>query len=200
MRSCFYVAERMEREQEIPVTFLLIEVLEAAQAAISNLPTYAAIQLAAEQAGLSTPETPLTEEQATSLVIRLNPPKKEEDEQPSPGKGKRSYGTEFLRKFGKLSTEGKCLFTADYNFEEARKLYCVYDKSVTEKIISDKLELVFSLKQMEYEAVVLGMGGSFSGGSAEDIDSSEGLEQGTQGYVDAAMAFQNMQHQFRGKG
>ena len=98
MRSCFYIAERMEREQEIPVTFLLIEVLEAAQAAISNLPTYAAIQLAAEQAGLSTPENPLTEEQATSLVIRLNPPKKDEDEQPDSGKVKRSYGTKFLRR------------------------------------------------------------------------------------------------------
>lgn len=200
MRSCFYTALRMTKDCEVPVTFLLIEVLAATQEAISNLPTYAAIQLAAEQAGLSTPDNPLTEEQAISLVTRLNPPKKDEPENVAPARGKRSYGTEFLNKFGKISVEGKCLFTADYNFEEARKLYCVYDKSVTEKIISDKLELVFSLKQMEYEAVVLGMGGSFSGGSPEDIDSSEGLEQGTQGYVDAAMAFQNMQHQFRSKG
>lgn len=202
MRSIFYQEFRRARDGDLPVTFMLVEVLGGMQSALEGLNVYAALQLACEQAGLCTEENPITEPQATALLKRLNE-RPEADPQvakaPPPGGRKRSYGTEFLAKFSKLPTEGKCLFAADYDYEEARKLYCVYDKSVSEKIISDKIETCFAARQMDYEAVVLGMGGSFKGGGQEETDHAEGLEPGSEEHVNAAMAFMSMQHQFKRK-
>ncbi len=165
------------------------------------------MQLAACRAGLVTNPEDLGELQALYLLQRMQPPEgKAESEEPPPAKrgSKRAFGTEFLSRFENLTLPEKCLYASGYNFEEARLLYCVYDKDIASEVIRHKLENDMAKSQMDFEAVVFGMGGSFgksSGASKElgEVTDFAKAQAGEDGYVESAMAFMNMQHSFRRK-
>lgn len=95
--------------------------------------------------------------------------KKEEtpDKKPASG-GKRQFGSEFIKWFGKLDADQTLLMLADWDFEKAYKLYAETPVQIVEKMISTKVEYEWTLAEKDFESVVFGMGGSFKGGGSPD--------------------------------
>lgn len=206
MSTIFYKQLTSQKAGEIPLTFLLIEVLELMQESMEGMSTYDALQAAAEWAGLLEPGQAMTGEQAASLLARISekPEKAAEaasDKPAKPPSSKRTFASEFLKHYDKLTLQDKCLYTADYDFEVARTLYCVYDKAVSEEIIRKRFDTDFAKMQVGYEAVVFGMGGSFGNGSREPegevVDFAPA--QDSPDYISAAQDFVNMQKSYRGR-
>jgi len=192
--------------KEIPLTFLLIEVLGLMQESIDELGVYDTLTIALRWAGLLTEGEELTEGQAHALLDRINQGAEqgggEEPRSQAPRSTKRTFASEFVKTYGKMSVADKCLYAAGYDFEVARQLYCVYDKELSEEIIKSRFDADFARMQVSYEAVVFGMGGSF-GGSSSNADVGEvtdfAPDPGDSNYIDAAQNFVNMQHSFRGR-
>lgn len=205
MSTIFYKHLASKKAGEIPLTFLMIEVLELMQDSLGEMNNYAALQLAAEWSGVLGSGEALSEEQADSLLRRIVEPAKAAMEagKEKPVKlqsSKRTFASEFLKSYEKLSLQDKCLHAAGYDFELARCLYCVYDKSVSEEIIRKHFDMEFSRMQVGYEAVVFGMGGSFGGGpgdvGGEVVDFAPPPD--SDDYISAAQNFVNMQKSYRG--
>lgn len=193
----------MQKTGDVALTFLLIEILEQMQEALDGMDSYQALQVACEWAGLVPPGEVLSEDQAESLLQRMVPKGVDQEvkSEDKPRSGKRTFATEFLKYYEKLSLQDKCLFAAGYDFEVARLLYCVYDKAVTEEIIKKQFDDEFARMQVGYEAVVFGMGGSFGSGSREPEGEVTDFapSQGSGDYINAAQDFVNMQKSFRSK-
>lgn len=206
MSTIFYKQLAGKKAGDIPLTFLLVEILELMQDSLSGMAAYDALQAAVEWAGLLAPGQVMTDEQATSLLQRImRSSRAEENPNKPPGKppsGKRTFASQYLKFYEKLSIAEKCLLAADHDFEVARQLYCVYDKEVSEVIIQSRFNLDFEKMQVQYEGVVFGMGGSFgSKGSdpeGEVVDYAPSPE--SPDYLSAAQDFVNMQHSYRSKG
>lgn len=205
--SIFFKHRGRQVESLPPVTFLLIEVLANMQDELEDKEALEVIQLAAYRAGLVDSAEELDEVSAIYLLQRLRPPEEPGQEAPPPASQpsrKRAFGTEFLIWFEKLSLPEKCLYASDYDFEKARLLYCTFDKEIAEQVIKQKLERDMAKAQMDFEAVVFGMGGSFGKGSGGSKDLGEVVdhakaEVGDPAYLESAFAFMNMQNSYRRK-
>lgn len=200
--SIFYRDKAREDSGFIPLTFLLIEVLGSMTDIIDGMTLLEAVKQAVEGAGAY--EGEVSESQALQLLSRLQAKESADENQGAsrPAKRKeRTLGSEFLARFEKMSIAEKCLYAADYDYAKARLLYCVYDKDISEKIISDKLSMEFDRMQVQFESVVLGMGGSFKKGASSSKDFGEvtefGPAPGEEGYLDAAQSFMQMQNSYR---
>jgi len=208
MSSLFYKELARGKQREIPITYLLLEIMEKMESEIENLDVFQALEISLEWAGIL-PKGGLDEEQATKLVERIrkmSTPAQEEKSSPesfgkAPGKSsKRGFGSEYLRRFTSLPIAEKCLFAAGYDYTRARELYCTLDKEISEEVIKAVFDEKFSSLQVEFEAVVFGMGGTFGGGvssadEGEVIDHSVPTESAS--YLDAAQNFVAMQNSFR---
>lgn len=208
MSSLFYKEIARGRQREIPITYLLLEIMEKMESEIENLDVFQALEISLGWAGVL-PEGGLAEEQAVKLVERMRKMSSTAPEEKSSPEGfgkstgkssKRGFGSEYLRRFTSLPIAEKCLFAAGYDYNKAKELYCVLDKEVSEEVIKAAFDEKFSSLQVEFEAVVYGMGGSFGGGgsSAEEgevIDHSVPTESAS--YLDAAQNFVAMQNSFR---
>ncbi len=209
MGSIFYKQRRSHKANEIPITFLLLEVIENMQDSLEGAEVFTALESALDWAGL-TPEGGLTKEPALSLITRIEgisksvendkPAKSGGIEKALKGAGKRAFGTEYLKWFTNLPIAEKCLYAADYDVNKARHLYCELDKELSEEIIKAVFDEKFSTLQAHYEAVVFGMGGTFGGGGSsveegEVTDHSVTVD--SPNYLDAAQAFVSMQNSFR---
>lgn len=204
MRTVFYVDRARVVAEDIPLTFLLIEVIEQMQDKLGGLDAYQALQIACDWAGLTEQGSLITEKQAESLLQRITAgaaagaekPAQSESRRPS----KRTFAAEFLKYYEKMPLQDKCLMAANYDFEVARKLYCVYDKEVSESIIRRHFDTEFARMQVGYEAVVFGMGGSFGGSSQPEGEVTDFTPPQDSGdYASAAQDFVNMQKSFRSK-
>lgn len=204
-----FLEERRRMEQgSVPVTLMLIEVLGEMQQAITeeDADVHATIQAAVVASGLIEEDEMLTPEQVVDLVLRMQPKEKTEEapkENSQFGRSKkRVFGSDFLAKFDSWSLEDKCLYAAGFDYEYARRLYCEFDKSIVEKILGVRLGLDAAVNMTRFEAVVFGMGGSMGNTKEPAKDLGEitdfAPEKSSDDFYDAALAFQQMQHSFRG--
>lgn len=207
MSSIFYKNAIRGQEKEIPLTFLLVEVLDVMKESLGSMEARQALFMALDSVGMI-PEEGVSEAQLESLLTRVYSLATKEASVGAPsnrGKAassKRTFASQYLKFYEKLSIADKCLVAAGHDFEVARRLYCVYDKEVSEEIIQGRFNLDFEKMQVQYEGVVFGMGGSF--GSKSSIPDGEVIDHApapdSPDYLSAAQDFVNMQHSFRSKG
>ena len=208
MESVFLSEARRNLDGRIPVTLLFIEVLKDLQPTLEDEDTQTVLQAALVEAGLIELGTILDDEVAIELLTRIQPkPKKEEQvstESRQPRSRKRSFGSEFVEAFEKMSIVEKCLYAADFDYEYARKLYCEFDREVAEEVIKAKIAFDTSMNNVRFEAVVIGMGGSFSNNPGSPTNGAPGevVDFAPEGgdhdqFIAAAKQFQAMQHSYR---
>lgn len=204
MATVFLEERRREEQGNIPVTLLLIEILGTMQEAMQeeDADVYETLQAAVLEAGLIEEGEILEPTQVIDLAVRLQPKKVDPVTDERPRSRKRSFGSDFLAGFEKWSLEEKCIYAAGFDYEYARKLYCEYDKSVVEKIIGVRISLDAAFNQTRFEAVVFGMGGSMGGSNPAndlgDVTDFAPDQKNPEDFLDAAAAFERMQHSFRG--
>lgn len=92
--------------------------------------------------------------------------KEGKDTSPAP-KGKRQFGTEFIKWFAKLETDQILILITDFDFDKAYKIYSEVPVMFVDKMIETKLSYEWTKAEKDFEAVVFGMGGSIKGKSSD---------------------------------
>lgn len=121
-----------------------------------------AIELAAEQADL-----PCADIEALAARLMTEAPKTDPIKAPSPQKNS-AYAARFMSWLEKLKTDQLCLWLADYDLEQARRLYCETEIDLVKAMIDLKTAHTWQDLRTRYEACLLGFGGELKGQSSTD--------------------------------
>jgi hypothetical protein len=172
-KSIFY-EDVVDRKQRI--TYLFLEVMENIGPALESMTAKEAVLYAADRSQL--PDFNSEDEDAILRVINRMQEIREKftskvmssSVKPQQQGQKRTYGSDFLSKYDKMSNADRCLYTANFDYEQALRLYCEFDVDVTEHLLTARIEWDFNTHYLGFEGVVYGMGGSFSGSNASTVD------------------------------
>jgi len=133
----------------------------------------------------------LTEEVAVDLAERIMVYQKEElqamsdsakqieDSNKSGSKGKgKGFGQDYLEHIKDLSPADKCMVVCEYDYDKAKRLYCEVEKSAADRIVTLYMGTRWQELKTNFEASVLGFGGSLDGkkdkGPSYDMTTEEG--------------------------
>lgn len=90
-----------------------------------------------------------------------------------PGKDRTLLFADFSDWLNKIPTEAHCLYVANYDYEQARQLYCYLDIDTVKVIVAQKIEQSMKEKRVDFEAVLYGMGGKLEGDLAPQDNDAE---------------------------
>lgn len=148
---------------------LLIEALsETMKSCSEELTINDAVIDALTKAGLATNPT---DQQILYVIKRLKELEEGEDVKegsiPSEPESKNSFGQVALEWMAELSSEDLCLYLADYDYVEAKKIYCTMDKEEVIHTSSQKMKYEWEMMRVKFEASLFGSGGGYEAGPKE---------------------------------
>jgi len=156
------------------VSLAFYEAVSIAAAGNPNAPLFETLKEASEllETKLSTEDLAMIAERFIneSALKQLT-----EKSGPSPKRRGKQFGTGFLDWVGSFDGTQICLFLADYQLEEAKRLYREVDRKEIEKLIEEKSSYTWQQAVLSFESVLFGMGGHYDGSSPNDkiIDLTE---------------------------
>lgn len=167
MESVFYKHRFSNR---LPVTYLFLELFTKSIENSGSEDVVAVLEPVLVKLGH---KPPFSETMITDILKEIDSLRKESDgkSKGKSGGSKRSFGSEFIKWFGRLDIEQTILLLVNFDFEKAYKLYSEVPASVVDRMIETKMGYEWTHAENNFEAVVYGMGGSFKGGS-KDADKS----------------------------
>ena len=98
--------------------------------------------------------------------------KEDEDKKPLSKTGKKAFAQDALEWLSSLVPENLCLYIANYNLDEASRLYCEVDREDVMHMGSQKVEQEWEMMRVKMEASLFGFGGGYEGSGSSDKDTT----------------------------
>ncbi len=171
--SFFFVEHLGERE---PLTFLFLEYMQVI--AQNDVNGEVSAEAAIREALIRTKANP-TDERIEAVAARLHERHRDqavgEDEQQPQGKAKAAGWGDSLTKWAlDRSPLQLCAYVADFNARETRRLYCEEDADLVFELARAKYSRDYAFAHANFEAAILGNGGSFKDSGADVVDLTDG--------------------------
>lgn len=157
--STFY-QRRSGPAKSLPITYLLLESIQASVTADPEVSTLEALSHAATLCFTRK----LTQDEISTLAVELQRISAEEAAKDKPqekGKEQTTLGSTYMAWLGKLPADKLCYLISGFDPAKAEQLYCEVDHRTVSEMAASYIEQQWQLVQVSYEASMYGFGGGY---------------------------------------